>query len=960
MILLDQQGRFLFANELYRKIFGIDVNDVPGVSFTQSMPTEDLESFLYAVEECSNSDCTVNLDLRNERKDGSIFWTRWEFFRVRDDEMPQILLQGIGYDITERKRAEEEKLFANRSLQIILDNTEECFIVTNTELDIVSYNTRAADLTKELAGAPLKQGLPLLMFLRGLEEPEFEKLFRKALDGIPQENEVHAVTLEGRDIVFANTFRPLKNERDDITGVIFTSREITAKKAVENALHQSEEKYRMLFQNNPQPMWLYDPATLRFLEVNEAAIKHYGYSWNEFMNMSIKDIRPAEDLPLLIKQLENVKELEGAIPNDKVWRHKKKNGEVIYVEIKSHFVTYQDRRAGFVSVNDITKMIETEQALKTSNERFEMAGRATSDAIWDVDFQKETLHWGKGFEKLFGHKSEIQDHWEDSWIKHIYVDDRQKVLANFNRIVFETQETFWSDEYKFYKNGGELCNVIDKGIIVRDEKGRPLRMIGAMQDITEQKRSEERLARERNLLRTLIDHIPDLIFVKDTTLKHVIVNRALVETMEIGSEEKAVGKSLGDLIGPSALAYEEYDKQVLETGKSIELAEHLVSVTVKGPAWYNTTLIPLKENGKVIGLVGISRDITERKKIEESLRERNEIYQIITEATNDTIYDVDLLSGRTQWNDSLFTNFGYKLRETDLAWWRERMEPFEFNQMMETLEYNYANRISPWQHEMNFLAANGEFKPIYSRGYIMYDDDGRPFRMLGSLVDLSEITKLKEQLQEEKVLKQREITEATIQAQEKERTEIGRELHDNINQILTTTKLYIDLAMHEPDFVEEMLRKSYNNISTAIDEIRALSKSLVPPSLGDIGIKEAIREMISNLQHGGVRIDFVTDQIEELYLAPNLELMVFRIIQEQVNNIIKHSKASRAEIKLSGYKKMLNITIRDNGVGFDTAKKKKGIGLNNITSRAELHNGTVDVISNPGEGCILKVAIPIK
>lgn len=961
MILLDEHGNYLFVNELYRKIFGLNPGDLTSTSFTESLPIDELESFVMATEECRTNDCTINLDLRNKRKDGSVFWTRWEFFSIKEEAEKRSVLQGIGFDITERKRAEEEKLFARKSLQIILDNTEESFIVTDNDLDIVSYNAMANQLTYELSGVKLKQGLPILMYLKGLEEKEFEELFQKALNGEGQENEVTAVTLDGRTIIFSNTFRPLFNERNEVYGVIFTSREVTAKKQIEKALQESEEKYRVLFQSNPQPMWLYDLETLRFLEVNNAALHHYGYTREEFAQMTIKDIRPQEDVGLLMEQLKISTLNPGVIVNNKIWRHYKKNGELIYVELKSHTIVYEGKRAAFVSVNDITKMVQTEQALMKSNERFEMAGEATSDAIWDADFQQKTLHWGKGFEKLFGYRSDDLEDWESSWFDRIHEEDRKRVKEDFHKVVHESKETFWSDEYRFIKSNGEVSYVVDRGIILRDESGEPVRMIGAMQDITDRKQYEESLARERHLLRTLIDHIPDLIFVKDVHLRHVINNKATIERIGARSELDTLGKNIVDYYGEDAVPYLEYDREVIRTGKAMEIKEDKIYRPDGNFQWLNTTLIPLKEHGRVIGLVGISRDITERKKIEESLRESNEIFRIVSQATNDTIFDVDFPEWKVKWSDALSVNFGYHEKITSLDWWKERMEPNEYSLMEVRLRYCFKNKLSNWQEEMHFRAADGNLRPVYGRGFILYNEKGEAYRMIGTLVDLTEIKQLQEQLQEEKVLKQREITEATIKAQEKERAEIGRELHDNINQILTTTKLYIDLAMHEPEFVDEMLKKSYSNISTAIDEIRVLSKSLVPPSLGDIGIGEAIKDMIANLRLArGVKIDFITDKIDEIYIPADMELMVFRIVQEQVNNIIKHSRATMAEIKLTGTEKLLNITIRDNGIGFDPAKKNKGIGLNNITSRAELHNGTVDVISSPGQGCLLKVAIPIK
>ena len=208
--------------------------------------------------------------------------------------------------------------------------------------------------------------------------------------------------------------------------------------------------------------------------------------------------------------------------------------------------------------------------------------------------------------------------------------------------------------------------------------------------------------------------------------------------------------------------------------------------------------------------------------------------------------------------------------------------------------------------------------------------------------------------------RQRLITEATIMAQEKERAEIGRELHDNINQILTTTKMYLDMALTEKDISEELTIKSHENISTAIEEIRSLSKSLVPPSLGDIGLKEAVQEMVDNLKLSQkINVRLTTSGLAKASIPGNIKLTVFRIIQEQMNNVLKHSKATEVEIRLTVSEDGLRVRVSDNGVGFDPRRRMKGIGLMNITSRAEVHNGDVGIETAPGNGCTLNVCIPI-
>lgn len=155
--------------------------------------------------------------------------------------------------------------------------------------------------------------------------------------------------------------RPWYRINGEIGGIIIYTEVITERKLAERALKESEERYRYLFNHNPQPMWIYDLKTLAFLEVNDAAVNHYGYSRKEFMQMTLKDIRPAEDVPLLleyIKYKETIQSLSDGI------RHVKKNGQIIYVEITSHSVSFEGRDARHVLINDITERKLAEEKLQ--------------------------------------------------------------------------------------------------------------------------------------------------------------------------------------------------------------------------------------------------------------------------------------------------------------------------------------------------------------------------------------------------------------------------------------------------------------------------------------------------------------------------------------------------------------------------------------------------------------------
>jgi signal transduction histidine kinase len=189
--------------------------------------------------------------------------------------------------------------------------------------------------------------------------------------------------------------------------------------------------------------------------------------------------------------------------------------------------------------------------------------------------------------------------------------------------------------------------------------------------------------------------------------------------------------------------------------------------------------------------------------------------------------------------------------------------------------------------------------------------------------------------------------------------EISKELHDNVNQVLTTTKLYLDLALANPELKDDLISKSSKNIINAITEIRKLSQSLMIPSLGDLGLIDSIDDLVENM-NATKKIDasFIHDVIDENYLSENQKLTLFRIAQEALNNVVKHANATHTTIELFQEEKKIQLNIKDDGKGFDPVTAKKGAGLNNIRNRVYLLNGNLTVNTQPGKGCTLIVELP--
>lgn len=235
-----------------------------------------------------------------------------------------------------------------------------------------------------------------------------------------------------------------------------------------------------------------------------------------------------------------------------------------------------------------------------------------------------------------------------------------------------------------------------------------------------------------------------------------------------------------------------------------------------------------------------------------------------------------------------------------------------------------------------------------------------PMKILGIANDITEKVYLQKKLEKEQELRSRQVTSAAIRGQESERAKVSRELHDNVNQVLTTVKLYIELVRDQKVEAEEVLSKCVAYLSSTIDEIRSLSKQLSAPSLGKINFKETLNDLAESLRLAAqVAVIVELDDLPFTDLENELHLTLYRVTQEQFTNIVKYAKANEVKLSLSEENGVLRFVITDNGVGFDPLQKRPGIGITNMQSRVETLNGKFDIFSLPGRGTTVTIEIPI-
>jgi len=236
-----------------------------------------------------------------------------------------------------------------------------------------------------------------------------------------------------------------------------------------------------------------------------------------------------------------------------------------------------------------------------------------------------------------------------------------------------------------------------------------------------------------------------------------------------------------------------------------------------------------------------------------------------------------------------------------------------------------------------------------------------PINYFGKTALQIQVNDITEQIRLEKELdkKNKQMIEAVLNAQEHERKIIGEELHDNINQILTAIKINLGFILGHDELRKDLVTKCLDNAAFAIEEVRKLSRALIVPSnLRELGLVSSIQILIKDLQAvTSLNIELCAKDFNENFLNEKQKTALYRIVQEQMNNILKHAKAFNVHIQLNSNPEGVELSISDDGRGFDPSAKKNGIGFYNISNRIKLFNGSLIIDSAPGKGCLLSARI---
>lgn len=507
-------------------------------------------------------------------------------------------------------------------------------------------------------------------------------------------------------------------------------------------------------------------------------------------------------------------------------------------------------------------------------------------------------------------------------------------------------------------NGEDKWLLFKSQPVAEEEDSGHFYVVSNIIDITPERHLLTQLKDGEALIAAFFQQTPALAWVIDEETNLHFASKAFYD--HFGTTEKDCnGAKIGNVVPVQVFqALYEKHKKVFETWKPVQATEKIKWADgTNSISYINIFPIHTVSGKKLVG--GQAVNLPDKSILEKELKEAHERMLNLSRATSDAIWEWDMQTGQIFRNEALMEMIGYQLDNSKgLSWWLRRIHPDDRNRLADKVKEATDNCQQSWHDKYRFKCADGSYKHIEDKGFVVYEN-GLPVKMIGSLQDVSAFKELENELADVRLHQQKEISETVIRVQEKERTRIGRELHDNVNQILSTICLYMD-GITPPAEQKQLKEKSIEYLHLAIDEIRKLSLELVTPQLKEENLADNIRAIITDIQlTGALKITFMHDINDEL-LSLGKKVTLFRIVQEQLKNIIRHSQATTAQIFLQSTDKCVTLEVRDNGKGFDPHQTRQGIGLANIHERTRFYNGTVDINASAGKGCELKITIPIK
>jgi len=650
IVVLDVDAKVYEANQRFAEMLGYTLEEVRELhtwDWDKNFPPEQILEMGRKVDEKG-----LHLETKHTRKDGSVIDVDISINGTMCGG--QKLIFCVCRDITERKQVEEKLKESEQKYRLLFETSPDCIAQVDREGRYLAANPATA----RSLGVSLEELIGKTVFEVTSQEVAQLRLgnMRKVLD--EWQPQIFEDERAGR--YFHHIVIPTKtSEQKEAVQVI--TRDITERKQAGEALRQSEEKHRALFDSSVIGMFVMDAETMKIVMCNGAAAKMFGFSSvEEAVGINPVDfIIPEErekDLEIIMKEM-----FEQDLRRTHEVRVVGKGGGTGWISVTGARIMHEGKLASLVSITDITERKQAVEALRQSEERYRTILEEMEDAYSEVDLGGHLTFANNSVCRDLGYSKEelIGMSYKDFTVK----DDIESVFKAFNE-VYRTGVPNKGFPWKTVRKDGSYGSAETSISPLRNDKGEIIGFRSVGRDITERKQAEEKLRQSREKYRALFDSsVIGTLVVDAETMKVVLGNQAAVKVFGFNSAKEGAGVNLLDFVPPE-------DKQknleliVKEVFEQDSRRTHELQVVTKDgrTIWISATGAKITNGGRLAGLLSFT-DITERKRAEEALGQSEEKYRTILEEMEDAYFEVDLGGHFTFVNNSVCRNLGYSKEE---------------------------------------------------------------------------------------------------------------------------------------------------------------------------------------------------------------------------------------------------------------------------------------------------------
>lgn len=620
----------------------------------------------------------------------------------------------------------------------------------------------------------------------------------------------------------------------------------------------------------------------------------------------------------------------------------------------------------------VANVLATAIQRKQSEEAFHLLARivqSSDDAIFSMTTDGKILSWNPGAEVIYGYGAEdVQGHSVSILFPQERGEELTKILERINR-----GEGIDHYETLHVKKEGVLIDVSLTVSPIEDKAGNIVGISTISRDITEQKRAQEKLRRSEMQLAVAQEMAHVGSWERDLATDTAIWSTELYRIFGLSPDEptERFERFLRHIHSDDRELVNTTLRHAIKTGTSFNMEFRLNRPSGETRTVYAQGKVILNEAGEAIKLRGAVQDITERKQSEERLKKSEMLLNIAQQIAHIGSWEWDIGNTNITWSDEMFRIYGLPSQQfiPTFESYMERIYPEDRTFVRKVIDTALLDHQA-FSFEHRLIRPDGKIRTVYAQGEVVLNDAGQPITMIGTGQDITERKRFEEQLRTSR--EQLRALSAHLQSvREEERVNIAREVHDELGQVLTALKM--DLSLLNYKLMEssaviprrklfDEIKSMSNLVDTTIQSVRKIVTELRPEVLDHLGLMAAIEWQAQEFQTRTGIICNVDSNLDSIEMEDrDCATAIFRVLQETLTNVARHSNATRVDITLKEMGEALILRVKDNGRGITEIEMSnaKSFGLLGIKERTFLLGGEVEILGEPGDGTCITVEIPL-